>query len=270
MSTVMEQRAEAAHRRHVKVAQDHLAGAVVVAGVWFWVILVLIGIMVAVLDRIPGSEVEGGLGQITDISQGSAPRIFLMVIGIIMVFALVPRYLAGGGTRRALVDGAVRAAFFSGFAFAAVSALLNLAERFVLDRIGLVSWAESGEGRSVPAVLGAGIVMGAWFLAGMAISLLYQRFVAGLAARSLPARAALLAGVIWVVPLVPVALAELGLRGGPLDGLTEAWLPGGFLGAVIGLVVSLAGGFVVVVVLDRLLSGFALAPVASTVHIKVR
>lgn len=272
MSTELAQRAGLAHKRHVKVAENNLAGAVVVAGVWFWAILVVVGVVLSVVDTLPGVTVDGvGLGNAADISQGSAPRIFLLVMGIIVTLVLLPRYLAGGGTRKALVEGFVRAAFFCGLVFAVVALLARLAERFVLDRAGLLPWADFGPQPGGVPLLGTAVLNGAWLMAGAAIAVFYQWFTQWYPRRRVPGLLVLL-GYTFGPPLlvVPVVLAELCQRDGLLGEVARDWVPAGFLGGVVGVLAALTAGFVATLLLERMLTGYALAPLSSSIHMKVR
>ncbi|MFD2027700.1 hypothetical protein [Promicromonospora aerolata] len=172
--TILEERGRLAHQRSSRAAEKVFLRGMLQAGAWFWVAVVVASIVIAVIQaRFGGME-----GSALQYTIGSA-RWFMFTMGLILGVATLPLHLAAGGTRRAFVNGLIRAAVLAGLSTGLLLALLLLVERLAWGAVGWDWQFSQGlvpEGSFVVTVAGEALVIATYILAGAMLPAGYQRF----------------------------------------------------------------------------------------------
>jgi hypothetical protein len=239
----LDARRVALHRNAVRSVAKHIRGVLVGVGVWYWPIIVLAAVVVALilhrLDALDGSTVQYVVG---------SARWFAFSLGVIVPLGMMRPHLAAGGTRRALIHGLVRGAAWAGATFGIVIACLYTAEQSIWRLLRLDWYRSLGLAESTGAVgfvvntAGEGLVAFTYFLLGAAVSGGFARFGPWL-------------GLVVCLGLgIPAVVADIALYAGPATALAELLLGmGGPLPALGGLLVVGAAAAVTYVVLYLLL-----------------
>ena len=220
-----------ADRAGTRAARRHFTRALILTGIWFWGFwaALVVGVPLAV-DRW-GGEMAG----LTYDTAGNPARWVGFAVGIILTAAALRMHVAAGGTRRAFVDGATRAAAVVGVAYGVLTVVLVLAEEQLyagLDR----GWQGSATTVDLDSVGGVLVSVGAevlvlvtYLLAGVGVATGYRRFGAW-------------RGTLLVVPLlVPCTLVDAATRTG------VAGIPwrGGYDDVTTGALLGVGGSLVV-------------------------
>ncbi|WP_125776363.1 hypothetical protein [Antribacter gilvus] len=237
-------RADDVHKRAVKAVENTVAGAVIVVGLWFWLILLLVAAVLVVIELRTGSIGPGSVVENILVS----PRWFALVMGLIVPVGVLTVHLAAGGTRKALVDGIVRAALFSGGAYGVATAALLLLERlafFLADR----EWfrgdgSADARGFSI-SILSEGLSIATYLLVGVAIGIGYYRYGGWLGTVLIP------------LFLIPCAVADA-FRLERLRDLVEPF-PGP-LGPLSLLLLGIGGVLLAILAAERLLRDVPVRP----------
>lgn len=233
--------ARSAERRATRSAAWNVVGGNAVAALWYWPIVVVITIAIAVvqrrLDAIEGSVFLG---------VGLSVNGFLFVMGIIMTSALIAVHVAAGGTRRAFARGTGVAAIVT-----AVGSALLLTAGLVVERLIFRAQGWSWEQDILRLYDEHGFVMGAlvmallcatYLLVGSGVAMGYYRWGGWRGTAALPA-------VIWPILLCEVSLGS-GYLGSPLASAL-GWAPMHNLLAILGGLLAIAAAFAILQALTR-------------------
>ncbi|WP_166850957.1 hypothetical protein [Isoptericola sp. BMS4] len=245
-----EARYQGPYRAATRVVRRRVTRTLLLAGAWFWAFwaALVVGTPFAV-DRW-GGDIAG----LTYDAAGGPARWVAFAVGVITATALLTLHVAAGGTRRAFVDGAVRAALVGGAVFGVLSVLLSLAEErvyTVLDRpwrgpSALVD--PSTPAGAVVAAAGEALVVVTYLLVGVAVLAGYRRYGAWRGTLLIPAL------------LVPAALADLATRTGTLGILVRGLDAGLAVDTVLTLAGGAAAAALATVVAHRMLRSVPLRP----------
>ncbi|MCF4123165.1 hypothetical protein L1785_19515 [Antribacter sp. KLBMP9083] len=241
------ERARGLHKRQVKTLENQVAGALVVIGAWYWVVVVLIAAVLLVVELRTG---EIGDGSVVERVLTSS-RWFMFVMGLLIPFALLVPHVAAGGTRKAFVDGITRGALVGGGLFGLVATLLFLIERPVFGALDLAWFREGAAGPGngfTSSVISEALAVATFFLVGVAVSVAYSRFGGWVGTALLP------------LFLVPAGLSQF-LESGVVSDLVA---PAAGLVQLLVLVGASAVVLVLaIVVVDRLLHDVPIKPAVA-------
>lgn len=229
--TDLEERGRQAGQTATRAIGRSFARGLLVTGAWYWSSIILTAVVMAVIQSRTGG-LDGGSLQFT---LGST-RWFMFTLGMILVTAMLPLHLAGGGTRRSFVRGLIKAAVLAGTAFGLVAAVLLQAERLVWGGLGLEWFTRQGlePGNFVVTTLSDALVVATYVLVGALLPAGFLRFGAWGGSFMIAALLAVAFFADWSVhtgyifgwePLVGTGTARtvLGLGGGLLAVLVTAF-----------------------------------------------
>lgn len=216
------------YRAATRVVRRRVTRALLLAGAWFWAFWTALVVGAPLVVGRWGGDLDG----LTYDAAGGPGRWVAFAVGIIAAAALLTLHVAAGGTRRALVDGAARAALTGGAVYGVLAVLLSLAEERVyaaVERPWQGPAAPVDPGTPVGAVVvaaGEALVVVTYLLVGVAVLAGYRRYGAWRGTLLIPAL------------LVPAALADLATRTGTLGILVR----GLDAGLAVDTVLTVAGG----------------------------
>jgi hypothetical protein len=197
VATELDERGRLVRHRSMRGAENVFMGGMLQISTWFWGSIVLASIVIAVLQS-RFSDLDGSTLQYTI---GSA-RWFMFTMGLILAGATLPMHIAAGGTRRAFVDGLIRAALFVGLVTGLVTAALLLVERLAWGAVGWDWQFAQGlvpEGNFGVTAAGEALVIATYILAGAMLPAGYVRFGAWGGSFWILALLALVVFVDWCV-----------------------------------------------------------------------
>ncbi|GAA1994153.1 hypothetical protein GCM10009718_34950 [Isoptericola halotolerans] len=189
-------------RRAVRRVTRSIATSVITIGAGFWLVYAVVAVVVPLLVRRAGNEMEHGVLATSDY----IARWVAFGTAIAMLATILATHLAAGGTRRALRDGAIRAAVIAGVVYAAIGALATVGERGLFGALGW-TWQRAdalttGDGAFAVELVADTFATAVYVLVGCAVVAGYQSHGGW-------------RGTLLVVPgLVPLALVDLVTAGG--------------------------------------------------------
>ncbi|MEG3614678.1 hypothetical protein [Isoptericola haloaureus] len=215
----------------VRAARRRFLRVLTIVGLWFWAFWVLLVVGVLLVVEQWGGE---AVGFTYDVS-GSPARWIPFVVGIVVTAGALPVHVGAGGTRRAWVDGATRAAVVVGLAFGVLTVVLVLVEQQIYaegDRpwqVDTGTVALDTAGGIAVAVAAESLVMVTYLLVAVAIASGFRRFG--------PWR-----GTLLVAPLLlPCALVDIATR----TGIAGIPWRGGYDDVALGALFGVGGALVV-------------------------
>ncbi|MGH3589166.1 MAG: hypothetical protein ACRDQ0_22890, partial [Pseudonocardia sp.] len=235
--------ARALHHAAQHRVRRRFTRALVVSGAWFWGLWAALDVGAPLAVDRWGGELDG----LTYDAAGGPARWVGFTVGIIVTAVLLTVHVAAGGTRRAFLDGVVRAAAVGGAAYGVLAVLLALAEERLYGAIDR-HWqgaaapldVDTPAGAVVTAV-GEGLVVVTYVLVGVAVLAGYRRFGAW-------------RGTLLILPLlVPCAIADLATHTGVLGLAVRGAYDDVAGGALLAVGGSLAAAVLATLVAHRLL-----------------
>lgn len=163
------------HSRAVRRVRRSLTSAVVLIGAGFWVVYAVVAVVVPLIVRNAGHQMDTGVLSAADY----IARWVAFGTSVAMFATILRPHLAAGGTRRALRDGAVRAAAIVGLVYGLLKAVALLGERAYFEALGWPWQRPDGTlladgGELALTVLAEALVTAVYLLVGCAVVAGYQ------------------------------------------------------------------------------------------------
>ncbi|MCK0116949.1 hypothetical protein MWU57_07865 [Isoptericola sp. S6320L] len=121
-----------AQSRAVRRVQRSVTSAVVIIGAGFWVVYAVVAVVVPLIVRNAGNQMDAGVLSAADY----IARWVAFGTTVAMFATILRPHLAAGGTRGALRTGAVRAAAITGLVYGLLKSLALLGERAYFGALG--------------------------------------------------------------------------------------------------------------------------------------